>query len=229
MTACLHFVGDAPDHTIALLLVEHVGNVAAVQHIVQVNKHVHADDLRVGDDEAVGVTLQARLSVKLLNVRTEISNPIVARHQDLIRVLAIDESGKLRQRLLSASTDADQHRVASWVAGDTRDTANVFDRILEKHEVHAREGLVVLTEALRDVLESAIDIRLIVNVLLAVFGGCEGRPEVRLLVGFLHYRSIESQLRSRFGDQAIVLRDVINVHHPITESSGALVHPQARE
>mmetsp|Transcript_30311 Transcript_30311/g.36798 ORF Transcript_30311/g.36798 Transcript_30311/m.36798 type:complete len:280 (-) Transcript_30311:4309-5148(-) len=64
---------------------------------------------------------------------------------------------KLRQRLLTGTTDSNQQCVTTRVGNNTTDPADVLERILEQHQVHHRIRFVVLRESLLQNLGQALE------------------------------------------------------------------------
>lgn len=76
---------------------------------------------------------------------------------DLEALVAADERGELRERLLARAADADEERVPARHADDARDLHDVRHGVLEEYEVEAAAAdrlVVLILEELEPLLEA---------------------------------------------------------------------------
>eukprot|EP00965_Chrysotila_dentata_P049484 1640245-Pleurochrysis_carterae.AAC.2 len=136
------------DHVVFVFVGEQVGRAALRQNVVEVDKRALLEDLLVGEEEDHRRALGANPDEHVAQVLLEVVHRVGGGELDLEHLVRADEGGEAREALLAAAADADEHRVAARVVDDTRDPTQVLHGLIEQHQVHHGEGLVVLGQLL---------------------------------------------------------------------------------
>eukprot|EP00982_Pelagococcus_subviridis_P002511 19187-Pelagococcus_subviridis.AAC.2 len=223
-----HLVPYRVAHVLLVLRGHEVGNEPAREEVVDVHQEALVHDLRIRHQKRNRRPLDARLRVQPEEIRLEVDDAVRRRHGDLEHVVLADERRELRERLLPAAADADEHRVPSREVQDARDSRHVVHGLVEEHEVHHRVGLVVLRELFHERLVQLFVRRArAVRALVVVVKLLKRVVGHRARLDLFHLEVAEVLLRHEDA-HLVKLGDVRLRHHAVGEYALALVDPQAR-
>mmetsp|Transcript_11712 Transcript_11712/g.17848 ORF Transcript_11712/g.17848 Transcript_11712/m.17848 type:complete len:936 (+) Transcript_11712:4723-7530(+) len=126
---------DSEDAFKVLVLVE-LRNIAGVQDVVDIFKHLLVDDLGINEQEGGDLGFDTGLHEAELQVVSPISHTVALHHFDLVELVVAHESRKLAQRLTSRTTDTEQQSVSLRLSKNSADSTDVVACIKEHHELH---------------------------------------------------------------------------------------------
>eukprot|EP00965_Chrysotila_dentata_P002107 69624-Pleurochrysis_carterae.AAC.1 len=151
-----------------LVVGKEVGHLARVEYVVDVLDKGLGDNLRVGEEEDDGRAVDARHVVELLEVLAELIVAVPLGQLDLEALHVGDVGGEARERLLSRAADADEHRVAAWLAQHAAQARHVLDRVPEEDEAHLLVlGVVLVQVAVEQLVQLGGVVHQLVPPLLA--------------------------------------------------------------
>jgi len=163
--ACLgNVVAHRVDQRVLLVLGVERGDHARREDVVDELEEALLDHVRVGEEEDGLLVLGPQDAVQTLQVLAEERLVVPPRKGDLEEPAVGRKRAEPRERLLAAAADAHEQKVAAWHLQHALQTDNVLQRVLEEHQVHGLELLVVLDQhPLKHLLDVVVALKRLVQ------------------------------------------------------------------